>query len=198
MTRPVKTLTIAMWGLMLAALASLVVSRMIQRPALCREVIAKVPPFSLVDQDGKALTHETLAGKVWACDFVFTRCAGPCPMMSGKMSRIQTALAGTPVRLVTFSVDPAYDTPAVLKTYGKQWSADYSRWTFATGDEKVVQALARALLVGVQPAVADQPIIHSTHFLLVDAKGMVHGPYNGEDDEGWRLLVDDARKLAGK
>ncbi len=199
MTRSMKILTIAMWGLMLAALLAFVAWKWAGRgKSISREIIAKVPVFSLVDQDGKAFTNESLVGKVWVGDFVFTRCSGPCPMMSGKMSRIQTALAGTPVRLVTFSVDPTYDTPAVLKAYGKQWSADYSRWTFLTGGEQAIQSLACTLLIGVQPAVANQPIVHSTHFILVDAQGNVHGPYNGEDDEGWRQLATDARTLSGK
>ena len=199
MTRPLKIINLAMWGLILALLVALVAWKLLGHgTGVSREVIAKVPAFSLEDQDGRPFTNETLAGKVWVGDFVFTRCSGPCPMISGKMSRVQTKLAGTPVRLVTFSVDPDYDTPAVLKEYGKQWSADYSRWTFLTGREKAIQNLARVLLIGVQPAIGDQPIIHSTHFILVDGQGNVYGPYNGEDDEGWRHLAADARSLAGR
>ncbi len=198
MTATVKYLRIAMWCLALATGATLLLLWRMSDSGPSRDVVATLPEFSLLDQDGRPFTRDSVAGKVWVADFVFTRCAGPCPMMTGKMLRVQTALANSRVKLVTFSVDPAYDTPDVLRNYGRQYSADFTRWTFVTGSEPAMQSLAKSLLIGIQPAVADQPIIHSTHFILVDRKGNVYGPYNGEDDEGWRELVNDARKLSGK
>src|SRR5438093_10611157 len=66
-------------------------------------VLSDVPAFALVDQDNQPLTLATLAGKPWVADFIFTHCAGPCPIMTAKMSELRKDLPGE-VRLVSFSV----------------------------------------------------------------------------------------------
>src|SRR5262249_39324854 len=65
----------------------------------------EVPDFTLTDQDGKSLTRADLAGKVWIADFIFTNCAGTCPMITSTMHRLQGALPAE-VHFVSFSVDP--------------------------------------------------------------------------------------------
>src|SRR5436305_11443108 len=69
-----------------------------QRDAL--PPIAEVPPFSLLDQDNKPLTRDALLGKPWVASFVFTHCAGPCPMMTQKMSTLQSSIPDSRVHLV--------------------------------------------------------------------------------------------------
>src|ERR1700681_4462034 len=78
-----------------------------------------VPDFTLTDQNGKPFTNRTaLHGQVWIADFVYTNCEGPCPRMSSQMHQVQSALAGADgVQLVSFTVDPARDTPEVLASY---------------------------------------------------------------------------------
>src|SRR3989338_1151105 len=74
----------------------------------------EVPMFSLVDQDGQIVTRSSLEGSVWVADFIFTRCAGQCPLMSQRMAMLQEAFVRLPqVRCISFSVDPAYDSPVV-------------------------------------------------------------------------------------
>src|SRR6185295_14620898 len=80
-------------------------------------VLADVPAFSLVDQDNKPVTKETFHGRPWVADFVFTTCGTACPMMSAKMAKLQSAIPDKDVQLISITVNPEFDSPAVLKGY---------------------------------------------------------------------------------
>ncbi len=132
-----------------------------------RPALGNVPTFQFHDQDDKPVTLESLRGSPWVADFIFTRCPGSCPMMTGKMAAMQKSLPPQ-VKFVSFSVDPEHDRPAVLKEYAQRFSADESRWKFLTGDQDAIMAQARGMLLTALPATADQPIIHDGRFLLID------------------------------
>jgi len=155
-----------------------------------------VPAFSFIDQDGRKLTNEDLKGHVWLADFIFTRCPGPCPLMTSNMAAAQKAVGDADVRFVSFSIDPEYDQPAVLKRYAREHGADESRWRFVTGDPKAILDFAKGLHLSAIPATANQGIEHDTHFVLVDQKGRVCGLYDGQGPDGWRQAAADAVKLA--
>ncbi len=94
-------------------------------------VIGQITGFTLTNQDNAAVSLADLRGKVWVADVVFTRCAGPCPRMTHQLAELQSALpANQPVRLVTLTSDPEYDTPPVLKKYAARFGADSNRWMF--------------------------------------------------------------------
>lgn len=160
------------------------------------DFIADAPAFALVDQNDKPVTLESLKGKPWIADFVFTHCAGPCPIMTDKMAGLQKKIASPGVRYVSFSVDPERDTPAVLKEYAALHHADESNWHFLTGPKDVVYATARGMLVSVLPAQADSPIIHSERFILVDGDGKIRKFYDSMDEAAMSALVEDAKNLA--
>src|SRR5438552_4000002 len=139
---------------------------------------ADVPAFALVDQDGQPVTDESLRGKVWIASFVFTHCAGPCPVMTEKMSVLEKTLTDPRVQFVSVSVDPERDTPTVLKAYAKEHHANESRWRFLTGGGKdATVELSRGMLLAALPAQGNDPIIHSTKFVLVDARGKIRSYY---------------------
>ena len=73
-----------------------------------------LPEFALLDRSGRPATLSALRGRPWIADFIFTRCAGVCPAMTARMAALAKRLEGVPVRFVSFSVDPVYDTPEVL------------------------------------------------------------------------------------
>ena len=100
-----------------------------------------VPPFQLVDQDNQSFGTEQLRGKIWIADFVYTSCPGPCPMISSRMAEMQKPLRDTDVRLVSFSVDPQHDTPALLRDYASKLSTQSGRWSFLTGDKETIYRL---------------------------------------------------------
>jgi cytochrome oxidase Cu insertion factor (SCO1/SenC/PrrC family) len=162
------------------------------------ERLFEVTEFNLVDQNGKPFTNKDVLGKVWIADFVFTQCAGPCPMMTMQMAELQKELAGAPIQLVSISVDPAHDTPAVLKKYAATMNADEKNWTFATGEPKEIFALAAGMKIAATPADAENSIIHSEKFVLVDDKGWIRGYYFFKDPGKRKELIEEARRLAGK
>src|ERR1700722_14804332 len=104
-----------------------------------------VPDFALTDQSNRPfLSANTLRGKVWIADFIFTNCPGPCPRMSAQMRQVDNALHDLKdLRLVSFTVDPVRDTPAVLAKYADHYQAEPGVWYFLTGPQADLPHLAR-------------------------------------------------------
>ncbi len=166
-------------------------------------VLGEAPRFQLTDQDGAEFDSGSLRGKLWVADFIFTRCTNMCPMLSGEMAKLQGTLRDDPllreVRLVSFSVDPEYDRPAVLAEYAKRYDAETSHWTFATGLRDEIWELSVdgfKLAVGEDPGNVGQPLFHSDRFVLVDGDGRIRGYYGGMDSDALVRLVADLLSLA--
>ncbi|HET6513232.1 MAG TPA: SCO family protein [Candidatus Kapabacteria bacterium] len=161
-------------------------------------VLSTVPDFSLIDQDGKSIQLADLNGKIWLADLIFTKCEGICPTMSGNFSRLQKSLASTDVRLVSFSVDPEYDSGAVLREYASRYNADPAKWTFVTGHRPTIFSLAqKGFLLGVDSAglSPDALVTHSEKFVLIDKKGQMRGYYDGTDSTSEVRILEDIRRL---
>ena len=148
-----------------------------------------VPDFTLTERSEKPVNKTTLIGKVWIADFIFTRCAGQCPMMSTQMSRLSKEIKG--ISFVSFSVDPAFDTPEVLSTYADGYGADHERWLFLTGPKEEINRVT----TGLKMSRVDEPMMHSTSFVLIDRKGNVRGIYDANDRVRLDQLKRDARLL---
>jgi cytochrome oxidase Cu insertion factor (SCO1/SenC/PrrC family) len=134
------------------------------------------PP--LVDMNGDAvdLTHG-----VTVLSFIYTRCPDPrmCPLVTAKFARMARLLEGTPVRLLEITLDPAYDTPAVLRAYGRAAGADGDRWTLATGQPAALNAFAeRAGLYVDRPRPG---VILHTEAVLIARDGILERNYGGND-----------------
>jgi protein SCO1/2 len=150
-----------------------------------------VPAFELVDQDGRPFGSQQLHGKIWIADFIYTTCPGPCPMISSRISEMQKPLQDTDVKLVSFSVDPEHDTPAVLRNYGAALHAKKGRWEFLTGNKSAIYRLSRDGFKLATGTAKDRKPLHSTRVILVDRKGEIRGYYNATDaDAVTRLLAD--------
>lgn len=194
-------ITVVLWSLMAISLAVMIgagvwkIRHAGMEDDLPQAAPHPVPAFTAVDQNGKNVARADLGGKVWLADFIFTRCAGPCPLMTMKMMQIQQALGEAPVTLVSFTVDPDYDSPQVLKKYMADRGAKENNWLMLnTGSNASVQSLARAMNIGVhKPEEGD--IVHGTHFILVDRAGKIAGYFSGVDADGWQRAVDAAKKL---
>jgi cytochrome oxidase Cu insertion factor (SCO1/SenC/PrrC family) len=162
-----------------------------------------VADFVLRDQNGKKFSLQKLRGKVWVASFVFTRCAGPCPRISGSLARLQHDLGGeNDVELVTFTVDPEHDTPKVLKEHAGHYGADARRWHWLTGKPSRVYRLIRSSFhLGVEPArgkdrTPGNEVTHSTRLALVDGRGHVRGYFDGTSEADVKTLAERARTLA--
>jgi protein SCO1 len=157
----------------------------------------KVPPFQLTNQEGRAFGSADLKGKIWIADFIFTMCPGPCPVISSRMSELQKPLEDTDVHLVSFSVDPEHDTPAVLSGYAQKLGANPRRWDFLTGSKSAIYDLSRnAFKLGVADGSAENGTpVHSTRVVLVDRAGEIRGYYDATAPDAVTKLLADTNHL---
>ena len=161
-------------------------------------VIGAVADFTLTNQDGRITTLADFTNHVWIADIIFTRCAGPCPRLTGQMKSLQNILPSESVaKLVTLTTDPEFDSPAVLKKYGERFNADANRWTFLTGTKNEIAALASGSLklsavpvkLEDQKDVADL-FIHTTIFVVVDKHARLRGFFEtGGEGVDWTNSV---------
>ncbi len=165
----------------------------------------EAPDFELLSSQGGTVSRGDLSGRVWVVDFIFTRCPGPCPRMTRQLLEVQNEFpAETPLRFVSITVDPAYDTTAVLADYARHYQADTRRWFFLTGPAgETLQLIVKGFFTAVERVGQADPdqivdpsaILHGTHFLLVDRAGFVRGIYDSTDTESPQPLIRDIRKL---
>ncbi|MHB1844259.1 MAG: SCO family protein [Deltaproteobacteria bacterium] len=161
-------------------------------------VLGRLPAFELTDQGAGRFGSAELHGAPYVADFVYTGCHESCPLLTSRMAGLAAKLSGTSVRLVTFTVDPARDTPERLRAYGEQAGADFSRWRFLTGSpEALRQLLVHGFRVTMGAGERDDPgnVLHDEHLVLADGEGEVRGYYTADAD-GVHRLADDARALA--
>lgn len=191
-----KILTAGLWAVLLLAMVGVVAGKLFwPKPENVPDVLFPAATFKLTDQDGQPFGNEQLAGKPYIAAFVFTQCASICPKMTTEMSRLQGELPAE-IRLVSFSVDPERDTPAVLKQYAATHKADESRWRFLTGDRATMTTVARDMKLVFQEGTPDHPITHSPRILLIDEKNQIRGTYDSQSPEKLKALVEDAKYVA--
>jgi protein SCO1/2 len=189
----------AFWTLVLGAIVALPLAhRMLGPPARPLPVLGAVPAFRFQDQNGAPFGPETLAGRAWVADFIFTRCPTVCPLMTERLAAMAPRL-GEQVHLVSLSVDPDFDTPERLRAFAQAHGATLRRWHFLTGDSAAVQrAVTDGFKVSLTHEGADDDflsIVHGVHLVLVDGEGQIRGYYDSTDPDAVERLVGDAQRL---
>jgi len=164
--------------------------------------LGRLPAFSFTRQDGQPFGLKQLEGRPWVANFIFTRCPTICPVFTRKMAGVQQQTAELDgLVLVSFSVDPKYDTPERLTAYAAKHGADPARWSFLTGE---YEQLKDTIVGGFKIAMGREEggdendiarIFHGSHFVLVDRTGEIRGYYNSEHDDDVERLVRDAARL---
>jgi len=158
------------------------------------EGLGKVPPFTLTDQHGRPLSRADLDGHPWVADFIFTSCGGQCPVLTDAMKELDSRLKRSDARLVSISVDPEHDTPAVLAEYARVKGAS-ERWAFLTGEHAVISSLVfDGFHLPFQKNEGAPPgdlVTHTARLVLVDRTGEIRGYYEGVKLEN-PSLRDDA------
>jgi protein SCO1/2 len=191
------------WGALAAAtcLVLLVVGLLRPREEPLQR-FGRLPAFTFTRQDGQPFGLQQLEGRPWVANFIFTRCPTVCPVFTQKMARFQkqTAGIGGQLALVSFSVDPKYDTPERLTAYAAKHGADPVRWSFLTGDYAQLQdTIVGGFKIAMGRHTEDEndiaSIFHGSHFVLVDRTGEIRGYYNGEHDDDVERLRRDAERL---
>lgn len=154
------------------------------RPTTELPVYGRLPQFSLVDAQNRPVSRDDFHGRVSVVSFLFTRCQTQCPLIVGALKQIQSEFEGKSLfRIVSVSIDPVYDTPAVLAEYAKKVSANPSVWRFLAGESDAIEGLARQgfKLATFEPSVGDSGMIHSQKLIVVDGEGQIRGYYDASD-----------------
>ena len=146
----------------------------------------RVAPFSFTDESGQPFSSESLAGKVWLANFVFTSCTAECPILSERMAQVRRNLgAREDIAFVSLSVDPQTDSPQRLKEYAQRFGED-RRWSLLTGDPSRLDALVKKglLLPVTQSYVERQELVatgfvHSNKMLVIDRGGSIRFAADG-------------------
>jgi len=159
-------------------------------------LLGPLPEFELTDQTGNAFGTKQLRHRAWVANFIFTRCPATCPKQTEKLTELQQRLKEhsrwDEIRLVSFTVDPEYDSPKVLYDYGQKANADQQHWKFLTGSPDAIWQLSRdgfKLPVG-EAADSEMPIFHSAKFVLVDPYLRIRGFYDVLEEDLDRLEQD--------
>lgn len=143
------------------------------------------------------ISEKDVAGKFYVADFFFTTCPSICPKMSAEMVRLHDEfLKEDQLLLLSYSLDPKYDTVAVLKDYATKLGVNTEKWHLLTGDEQELYDLAYAYMVNaVKDETAPGGVLHSGAFVLVDQNRHVRGFYDGTIPEEVDRLMVDIRRL---
>ncbi len=159
-----------------------------------------VDEFEFTTQDNGTLSLNDLNGEWWVADFIFTNCTTVCLPMTSNMANLQTKLSeeGIDAQLVSFTVDPDYDSPEVLKAYGERYDADFSNWNFLTGYDfdtiKELSIKSFKNMVAAAPEGTDQ-VTHGTSFFLVSPEGEVIKNYSGVESKAMDTIVQDLKAV---
>lgn len=158
-------------------------------------VIAQVPEFELISENGQRFGSKDLKDRVYLANFVFARCPSVCPKMLGDLETIQKRIRGTgkKVAIVTFTVDPDHDNEKVLFDLARKHKANPYTWTFLTGSDK--EAMFKLYRDGFKVGVENNPqslmeIAHSEKIVLVDQENRVRGFYSFETNDVNKLMID--------
>ena len=162
------------------------------------------PQFQFTNEFGKPFGSNDLKGKTYLATFAFTSCPTTCPGLMEKVKVIQKRVKGVgqKIAILTFTVDPDFDTPKVLYKYARRLKANPFVWSFLTGKK---EDLHKTLVDGFKVPMGDKEevsgklegedvtmldIAHSEKVVLVDSEGMVRGYYSTDKTNMDRLMID--------
>lgn len=170
--------------------------------------IGKVPEFQFTNQDGKLISNSFYDEKVYVVEFFFTTCPTICPKMNENMVKIQNEFyAYQGFGIASFSINPKYDTPKILKEYAKSHGATLKNWHFLTGDQDKIYDLANIgfTLFAGENSEAEGGFEHSGMFALIDKNGDIRSRqdkfgnpiafYDGLNSEGIKMIIEDIEIL---
>jgi protein SCO1/2 len=164
-------------------------------------VLGQLPNFELLDQNNQKINFSSYRGNVVIVNFIFTSCPDVCPLLSAQMAKIQerTATAGGSIKLVSISVDPQTDTPAVLAKYATKFNARRAQWAFLTGPLKQIEDTVvgsfKVAMKARDPDTSLMDVTHSEKFVLIDQIGQIRAYRSASNNEDINLLLKDVAML---
>lgn len=166
----------------------------------------RVPGLPLVQQDGSNINLTQYHGKVLILTFIYTRCPLPdyCPLMTGNFQKLDALLHQQPAlyrrtHLLSVTIDPEYDTPAVMRKYGAAFAGKaandgFAHWEFATGSRQ--QVANAAMLFGLQSWTKFGQIVHDLRTAVITPDGKIYKVYRGNEWKPAELAADAEALLA--
>ena len=154
--------------------------------------------FQFVDQDSALISNATFKDKIYVADFFFTSCRTICPIMKTQMLRVYEATQEMPdVLLLSHSIDPEYDTVALLHDFANRLGVESKRWHFVTGVKDSIFKIAQTsyFATALEDKTEPDGRIHSGAFLLIDKLGRIRGKYDGTKEEDVNRLIADIKIL---
>lgn len=163
-------------------------------------VLNNVRPFSFERQDGKHITEQDIAGKVYAAEFFYSTCEGICPKMNRNMKQVFETFKGEDDFLIlSHTVDPETDSVGRLKVYADSLGADIKSWWFLTGTKENLYKTARESYILDDPnnnaGNVEEQFLHTQFFALVDKTGRVRGIYDGLKKDEIGKMINDIKEL---
>lgn len=157
-----------------------------------------IPEFRFIDQDSTVVTNETFRNKIYVADFFFTSCRTICPIMKTQMLRVYDSIQhDQDVLLLSHTIDPEYDTVALLHDFAERLGVKSDKWHFVTGMQDSIYRVAQTGYFATALEDKSEPdgFIHSGAFLLIDKDKRIRGKYDGTKDEDVNRLLADIRRL---
>lgn len=157
-----------------------------------------IQDFRLTDQDSLEVTNSTFDGKIYVADFFFTSCPTICPLMKAQMLRVYEKFKdNSDIAILSHTIDPEYDTVALLKDYAERLGVNTSQWKFVTGNADYIYDLGEKsyMVMADEDEKAEGGFIHSGAFLLVDKERHIRGVYDGTVADQVDVLMNDIEKL---
>jgi protein SCO1/2 len=157
-----------------------------------------IADFKFVDQDSAVVTNETFADKIYVTDFFFTSCRTICPIMKTQMLRVYDSIKNDPeVLILSHTIDPEYDTVALLRDFAERLGVKTEKWHFVTGNKDDIYKIAQTSYFATAMEDRSEPdgFIHSGAFLLIDKEQRIRGKYDGTKEEDVNRLMADIERL---
>ena len=162
----------------------------------------RIGDFSLLNQNAEEISLSDVKGKVFVAEYFFTTCRSICPKMTAQMTRVQKKFKGVEdFKILSFTVDPKYDTVEIMNAYAKKHNAIDGQWHFLTGSKKELYHLARNSFFVLKPAEAanlgdaGSDFIHTNNFVLVDQQLRIRGYYDGTSITEVNEMMEDIELL---
>lgn len=157
-----------------------------------------IDSFQFVDQDSAIITNEDFKGKIYVADFFFTSCRTICPKMKTQMVRVYDSIQNMPdVLLLSHTIDPEYDTVALLHDFAQRLGVKSDKWHFVTGNKEDIYKIAQKsyFVTALEDKTEEDGFIHSGAFLLIDKEGRIRGKYDGTIPNDVNRMIVDIKKL---
>ena len=164
-----------------------------------QKITHTIKAFSFTDQHGMQVSNKDVEGKIHVANFIFTSCAGICPVMTKHMKLLQQEFQANPdVVMLSYSVTPWIDSIARLKQYAHDNQITSPYWHLLTGSKAEIYSLARQSYFAEEDlgfTKDSSEFLHTEHILLVDKTSRIRGIYNGTLQLEAEQLIRDIKEL---